>query len=105
MEAPEATTIPAQASLHFREGVQDDEPFEFDIVVTVECPCGRKEVKRDQVYKPHDVVHVFCYGCGAEYHVAVSTSVELLVKAEKVGDAYPASKQRFRTLRAGKQHA
>lgn len=100
MEAPEAKTIPTRTSLHFRDGVKDDEPFELDVDVTVDCACGHQETKRDQVYKPDDWVDVLCYACGATYRVQISTRVEFVAKAERISGSVLTEDQT-----RGKSHA
>lgn len=80
-------TIQARAELHFRKGVADDEPFELDVDVTVQCPCGNQEVKRDQLYKPDDDIYVFCYSCGRNLRVLISTRVEFTARVELHSDS------------------
>ena len=52
-----------------------DEPFGFDVDVVVVCACGHNAKERTELYKESDTVNVFCAACGAEYDVAVRTSV------------------------------
>lgn len=83
----EPKLIQARVALHFVSAPAEDEPFELDVDVTVDCSCGHQETKRDQVYKPDDWVDVLCYACGATYRVQISTRVEFVAKAELISDS------------------
>ena len=89
--APAATVLTRVVVELHKEG-EDDEPLEIDIDVGVTCDCGSTASKRDQIYKERDDVYLGCDGCGAEYTVAVHSSISFVATATKTsGAVYPSA--------------
>lgn len=65
-----------------------DEPLELDVDLVLACACGREATKREQLYKESDTASVLCFGCGAEYEIAVRTTCRFEALITSVSEGF-----------------